>query len=367
MRIAQVAPIFESVPPRLYGGTERVVSYLTEELVRQGHDVTLYASGDSVTRARLVSTAPTAARLDATCVDPLARQTVLIDRVLREAAQFDQIHFHCDYLHFPYTRRLAVPHVTTLHGRLDIPDLVALYREFDDQPLVSISQFQRRPVPKARWVGNVYHGLPTDLLQPVANPGGYLAVLGRISPEKGIDRAIAIAEKAGMTLQIAAKVDAADKQYFAEVIEPLLAKPHVEYIGEIDEKGKQDFLGRARALLFPIDWPEPFGLVMIEAMACGTPVIAFARGSVPEVIEDGVTGFVVNDVDGAVEAVTRLDEIDRDEVRARFEQRFTAERMATDYVGVYRSLGAGALKNGAPRVADLRPARPGKARATQEA
>src|SRR5262249_37346121 len=253
MRIAQVAPIFESVPPKLYGGTERVVSYLTEELVRQGHEVTLYASGDSVTRARLVSASPLASRLDPRCTDPLARQMILLDRVLRDARQFDQIHFHCDYLHFPYTRRLGVPRVTTLHGRLDIRDLIALYREFDDQPLVSISEFQRRPVPEARWVGNVYHGLPADLLQPVAEPGDYLAVLGRISPEKGIDRAIEIAEKAGMPLKIAAKVDNADREYFAQVIEPLLSQPHVEYIGEIDEKGKQEFLGHARALLFPID------------------------------------------------------------------------------------------------------------------
>jgi glycosyltransferase involved in cell wall biosynthesis len=367
MRIAQVAPIFESVPPRLYGGTERVVSYLTEELVREGHDVTLYASGDSVTSARLISSSPRAARLDDTCVDPLARQTILLDRVLRDARQYDQIHFHCDYLHFPYTRRLGVPHLTTLHGRLDLGDLIALYREFDEQPLVSISLFQRRPVPRARWVGNVYHGLPSDLLRPVASQGDYLAVLGRISPEKGVDRAIEIAEKASMPLKIAAKVDPADKRYFAEVIEPLLAKSHVEYIGEIDEKGKQEFLGHACALLFPIDWPEPFGLVMIEAMACATPVVAFERGSVPEVIQDGLTGFVVTDVDEAVEAVTHLDEIDRAEVRAEFERRFTAERMAADYLSVYRSLGAAVLPAGPRRLPDLRPARPGKARATQGA
>jgi glycosyltransferase involved in cell wall biosynthesis len=366
MRIAQVAPVFESVPPKLYGGTERVVSYLTEELVRQGHDVTLYASGDSITRARLVSTSPQAARLDPHCRDPLARQTILLDRVLRDARQYEQIHFHCDYLHFPYTRRSGVPHVTTLHGRLDIEDLVRIYEEFDDQALVSISEFQRRPAPGARWVGNVYHGLPEDLLRPIDSSGEYLAVLGRISPEKGIDRAIEIAKKAGLPLKIAAKVDPADKEYFAQVIEPLLQQPHVEYIGEIDEKGKQEFLGHAKALLFPIDWPEPFGLVMIEAMACGTPVVAFERGSVPEVIEDGKTGFVVHDVDEAVEAVTHLDEIDRDECRAEFERRFTAERMARDYVSVYRSLGAAVLP-GKPRVPDLRPARPGKVRAAQRA
>ena len=367
MRIAQVAPIFESVPPKLYGGTERVVSYLTEELVRQGHDVTLYASGDSVTRARLVSTSPMSARLDPTCSDSFARQTILLDRVLRDARQYDQIHFHCDYFHFPHTRRLGVPHLTTLHGRLDIADLIALYREFDDQPLVSISELQRRPVPEARWVGNVYHGLPADLLRPIAGSGDYLAVLGRISPEKGVDRAIEIAERAGMPLKIAAKVDAADKEYFARVIEPLLSRPHVEYIGEIDEKGKQEFLGRARALLFPIDWPEPFGLVMIEAMACGTPVVAFERGSVPEVIEDGISGFVVSDVNEAVEALTHLDEIGRAACRAAFERRFTAERMAKDYLSVYRALGAAVLPSGARHVPDLRSARPGKARAAQGA
>ena len=367
MRIAQVAPVFESVPPKLYGGTERVVSYLTEELVRQGHEVTLYASGDSVTQARLVACTPLSSRLDPTCTDPLSRQTVLLDRVLRDARFYDQIHFHCDYLHFPFTRRLGVPHVTTLHGRLDILDLQALYDEFRDQPLISISEFQRRPIPRARWIGNVYHGLPPDLLTPRADVGDYLAVLGLISPEKGIDRAIEIAERAGMPLKIAAKVDPADKVYFAEVIEPLLAKPHVEYIGEIDEDGKKEFLGRAQALLFPIDWPEPFGLVMIEAMACGTPVVAFERGSVPEVIEDGKTGFVVSDIEEAIEAVTHLEEIDRAECRSEFERRFTARRMAEDYVRIYRALGAAVLKAGTSRLPDLRPERPGRTRAAQRA
>jgi len=338
MRIAQVAPIFESVPPKLYGGTERVVSYLTEELVRQGHDVTLYASGDSATRARLIATSAKASRLDPTCVDPLARQIVLLDRVLRDARQYDLIHFHCDYFHFPSTRRMPVPHLTTLHGRLDVSDLVDLYRELNDQPLVSISRAQRKPIKGARWAGNVYHGLPADLLRPVAERGDYLAALGRISPEKGIDRAIEIAGLAGQPLRIAAKVDPADVQYFGQVVEPLLAQPHVDYIGEIDEGGKQEFLGHARALLFPIDWPEPFGLVMIEAMACGTPVIAFGRGSVPEVIEHGKTGFVVDTVEQAVEALARVDEIDRRVCRAEFERRFTSERMALDYVAVYRSL-----------------------------
>jgi len=338
MRIAQVAPIFESVPPKLYGGTERVVSYLTEELVRQGHEVTLYASGDSRTRARLVATSAQASRLDPTCVDPLARQIVLLDRVLRDARQYDLLHFHCDYLHFPITRRMTVPHVTTLHGRLDIPDLVDLHREFDDQPLVSISRAQRQPIVGSRWAGNVHHGLPVDLLRPVAERGDYLAVLGRISPEKGVDRAIEIAGRAGQPLRVAAKVDPADLQYYEQVVEPLLAQPHVDYIGEIDDTGKQEFLGRAKALLFPIDWPEPFGLVMIEALACGTPVIAFRRGSVPEVIENGKTGFVVDTIEQAVEALAHVDAIDRRVCRAEFERRFTSERMALDYVAVYRAL-----------------------------
>ena len=366
MRIAQVAPIFESVPPKLYGGTERVVSYLTEELVRQGHEVTLYASGDSRTRARLVATSAQASRLDPTSVDPLARQIVLLDRVLRDARQYDLIHFHCDYFHFPATRRMAVPRVTTLHGRLDIPDLVDLYREFNDQPLVSISRAQRKPIAGSRWVGNVHHGLPVDLLRPVAEPGDYLAVLGRISPEKGVDRAIEIAARAGAPLRIAAKVDPADAQYYEQVIEPLLAQPHVDYIGEIDDAGKQEFLGHAKALLFPIDWPEPFGLVMIEALACGTPVIAFRHGSVPEVIENGRTGFVVDTVEQAVEALAHVDEIDRGACRAEFERRFTSERMALDYVSVYRALIDAPLKALAPLV-PVRPEPEGKARAAQRA
>src|SRR5262245_53537817 len=350
MRIAQLAPIFESVPPKLYGGTERVVSYLTEELVRQGHEVTLYASGDSVTTARLVSTCAKASRLDDSCTDPLARQLVLLDRVLRDARQYDQIHLHCDYLHFPSTRHLAVPHVTTLHGRLDIADSIALYREFPEQPLVSISNHQRGPLPRARWAGTVYHGLPADLLRPVAASGDYLAVLGRISPEKGVDRAIEIAERAGQPLKIAAKVDPVDQQYFDEVIRPLLSKPHVEYIGEINEDGKQDFLGHAKALLFPIDWPEPFGLVMIEALACGTPVIAFRRGSVPEVIDHGETGFVVDTVDEAVAALDHLEGLARGRCRQVFERRFTAKRMAKDYVAIYRELGRAETKISAHRL-----------------
>ena len=368
MRIAQVAPVFESVPPQLYGGTERVVSYLTEELVRQGHDVTLFASGDSVTRARLVSTHRQAARLDETCTDPLARQMVLLDRVFREARHFDQIHFHCDYLHFPFSRRKRIPTLTTLHGRLDIPDLIALYQEFDDMPLVSISNAQRRPVPGARWVGTVYHGLPADLLRPLPAPReDYLAALGRISPEKGIDRAIEIAGRAGWKIKIAAKVDAADRDYHERVVKPLLEQPHVEYVGEIGEDDKQEFLGNARALLFPIDWPEPFGLVMIEALACGKPVIALGRGSVPEVIEDGVSGFVVDDADAATAAVARLPELSRADCREAFDRRFTAERMAADYVAIYRRLARSAAVQHATRPIPPRPLPAGESPAAQSA
>src|SRR3954447_5710201 len=270
MRIAQVAPLYESVPPKLYGGTERIVSYLTEELVRQGHDVTLFASGDSVTGARLVAPCERSLRLDPRCVDPLAHHLVLIEEVFRRAEELDVLHFHIDYLHFPVSRRLRVPHVTTLHGRLDLPDLVPLHREFRGMPVTSISDAQRAPLPWLDWQGTVYHGLPGDLHHLVDEPGDYLAFLGRVSPEKGLDHAIEIARRAGLPLRVAAKVDPADVAYYEEVIQPLLAQPHVEFLGEIGEEEKQGFLGNARAVLFLIDWPEPFGLVMIEAMACGT-------------------------------------------------------------------------------------------------
>jgi len=338
MRIAQVAPLIESVPPQGYGGTERVVSYLTEELVRQGHEVTLFASGDSTTTAELVACAPEALRLDESVVDPIAHQIYELECVAAQAHRFDVIHWHLDYFHFPMSRRLGVPQLTTLHGRLDIPDIQAVYTEFPDMPVVSISNDQRQPLPQANWAATVHHGMPPDELVPRADVGDYLAFLGRISPEKRADRAIEVARRTGMPLRIAAKVDDTDREYFEREIEPLLEADHVDFIGEIGPREKNEFLGRARALLFPIDWSEPFGLVMIESMACGTPVIAYRSGSVPEVISDGVSGFIVEDIEGAVEGVNRLGEIDRVTVRAAFEDRFTVERMARDYLGVYEHL-----------------------------
>ena len=311
MKIAQVAPLYESVPPKLYGGTERVVSYLTEELVREGHQVTLFASGDSVTQAHLVEACARSLRLDQECVDQLAHHVVLLEQVFRQASTFDLIHFHIDYMHFPLSIRQPIPTVTTLHGRLDLPDLVPLYKMFPSMPVVSISDAQRAPLPWVNWVGTVYHGLPEDLYTFQETPGTYLAFLGRIAPEKGVDQAIAIAQQAGMPLKIAAKVDRADREYFREVVRPLLKHPLVEYVGELGGDSKDAFLGGAYALLFPIDWPEPFGLVMIEAMACGTPVIAYPRGSVPEVLEDGVTGWIVEGIEAAVQAVGRVPAISR--------------------------------------------------------
>ena len=339
MRIAQIAPLIESVPPRLYGGTERIVSYLTEALVGQGHEVTLFASGDSLTAAELVPCSERALRLEPTVRDPLPYYMVMLDRVRRRAHEFDVLHFHIDYLQFPLFRDLAARTLTTQHGRLDLPDLAVAYRTFAEFPLVSISDDQRRPCPDWHWLRTVHHGLPFDLypFAPQAQ-GGYLAFLGRICPEKRPDHAIAIARRAGLPLKIAAKVDRVDQAYFDEVIRPLLQDPLIEFVGEIGEHEKGAFLGGARALLFPIDWPEPFGLVMIEAMACGTPVIAYRRGSVAEVIEDGWTGFIVDDVAGAVAAVDDLDRLDRGMIRARFEQRFTARRMAKDYVAAYDAL-----------------------------
>ncbi|MBP2294341.1 glycosyltransferase family 4 protein [Azospirillum rugosum] len=341
MKIAQIAPLIERVPPRFYGGTERIVSYLTEELVRQGHEVTLFASGDSVTSAKLVPCSDAALRLNQHVHDPLPHLTIMLDEVRLRADEFDVLHFHIDYLHFPLFRDMAERTVTTLHGRLDLPDLPPLYRKFPDLPLVSISDAQRRPMPPVNWAGTVHHGLPTDLLPFTATPeGGYLAFLGRISPEKRPDRAIEIARRTGVPLKIAAKVDTADQDYWVRVVEPMIRNtPNVEFVGEINEAQKARFLGNARALLFPIDWPEPFGLVMIEAMACGTPVIAFRGGSVPEVIDHGVSGFIVDDLDEAVAALDHLDDLDRADVRRQFEERFTVERMARDYVEIYRSLG----------------------------
>jgi len=344
LRIAQVAPLYESVPPQGYGGTERVVSYLTEELVRQGHEVTLFASADSSTSARLVPGCKRSLRLDPGCVDQLAHHLVMVEEVYRRAAEFDLIHFHIDYLHFPITRRQRVPNLTTLHGRLDIPDLVPLYREFRDMPVVSISNAQRRPLPWLDWRATVYHGLPEQAFSfhargPGPDPGGgYLAFLGRVSPEKGLDAAIEIARRTGRTLRIAAKVDRADEEYFARRIMPLLCPPQVEFLGEVGGDEKLRLLAGADALLFPIDWPEPFGLVMIEAMACGTPIIARNRGSVAEVMADPRAGFAYATTDEAVAAVARLPELTRRGCRQAFEDRFTAARMVEDYLRVYRAL-----------------------------
>ncbi len=336
MRIAQVAPLYESVPPPRYGGTERIVSYLTETLVREGHDVTLFASADSVTSARLVPAWPHALRGNG-CKDSLAPHLRMLERVADSAASFDLVHFHVDYLHFPITRRAPFPHLTTLHGRIDLPEQVALYEAFPEMPLVSISDAQRAPAPGLNWRKTVYHGLPPDLYRFHPEPGGYLAFLGRFSPEKRCDRAIEIARRARLPLKVAAKIDAADRPYYERVVEPLLRDSNVEFVGEIDDRGKSDFLGGARALLFPIDWPEPFGLVMAEAFACGTPVVAWRHGSVPEVVEHGVTGFVVDSLDDAVTAVARLPGIDRRACRRAFEERFTTARMVSEYLSVYEA------------------------------
>ena len=335
MRIAQVAPLYESVPPGLYGGTERIVSYLTEELVRQGHDVTLFASADSRTRARLVPMRSRASRLDGSCRDPLAAHLVMIEQIAAQERAFDLIHYHIDYLHFPLSRRSSTPHVTTLHGRLDLPELQAVYDEFSEMPVVSISEAQQAPLPQANWVATVHHGLPRDLHRFSRRGSGYFAFLGRISPEKRVDRAIEIAARIGKPLKIAAKIDKVDRDYFDEQIRWRLADPLVEYVGEIDERTKSAFLGGADALLFPIDWPEPFGLVMIEALACGTPVIAFREGSVPEILDEGVTGYVVNDIEEAIDAAAVVGALDRRTCRAVFEERFSVERMAADYLEVY--------------------------------
>lgn len=339
MRIAQVAPLMESVPPLLYGGTERVVSYLTEELVALGHDVTLFATGDSVTRAALDAIRPQAIRLDGACRDPQAWHIAALERVARRASEFDVIHFHTDWLHIPLFSRLAVPFLTTLHGRLDYPEARAMLREFGRTPLVSISNEQRAPAPHANWLATVFHGLPSELRaeKQHASPR-YLAFLGRLSPEKQPDAAIRIAVASGWRIRIAAKIDPVDEAYFQSAVRPLLNNPSVEFMGEIGEDQKREFLGNAAALLFPIAWPEPFGMVMIEAAACGTPVIAFRCGSVPEIIEQGVTGFIVDDEADAVAAVNRLQSISRTGVRQAFERRFTSRRMAEDYLELCTAL-----------------------------
>ena len=338
MRIAQVSPLFESVPPRLYGGTERVVAFLTDELVRLGHDVTLFATGDSETLARLIPVWPNALRLDGTCLDSLAPHVLMLEEVAQRAHEFDVIHFHISQFHLPVVRRLSVAHVTTMHGRLDMPELAPLFAEFQDVPLVSISDAQRDPLPEAGWIATIHHGLPLHMLPFDPGPGKYLAFLGRIAREKRVDRAIEIATACGQQLRIAAKVDPADRDYFEDEIRPLLDNPLVQFVGEINEQEKAAFLGQATALLFPIDWPEPFGLVMIEALACGVPVVAFRRGSVPEVIDDGVTGFIVDSVEDAIEATRTVHELDRRTCREVFEQRFNSTRMARDHVTLYEDL-----------------------------
>ena len=329
----------ESVPPRLYGGTERVVSYLTEELVRLGHDVTLFASGDSITSGCLINCANTALRLDPNVIDPIPYYMLMLDRARQLADDFDIIHFHIDYLHFPLFRYRAGSTVTTLHGRQDLPDIKPIFHGFAEMPLVSISRCQQLPVASANFVDTIYHGLPLTLMKPNYRPdGGYLAFVGRISDEKGPDRAIGIARRLGIPLKIAAKVDRVDEAYFRKTIVPLLEGPGVEFVGEINEPDKNEFLGNAVGLLFPIDWPEPFGLVMIEAMACGTPVLAFRRGSVPEVIDEGISGMIVDSIAEAAAAIPSLLKMDRRLVRQRFEERFSATRMANDYVNLYRKM-----------------------------
>jgi glycosyltransferase involved in cell wall biosynthesis len=360
MKIAQIAPLMESVPPRLYGGTERIVSYLTDELVQLGHEVTLFASGDSVSRANLVPSVPMALRLDANVRDIIPYYMLMLDRVRELADEFDILHFHIDQFHFPLFRPVANRTVTTLHGRQDLHDLKPLYIGFAEMPLVSISNAQRGPIPNANFVATVYHGIPTHLLKPTYKPrGDYVAFLGRISPEKRPDRAIMIARALGIPIRIAAKVDKVDEAYFHQTIAPLLDQPGVDYIGEIDERAKSEFLGDARALLFPIDWPEPFGLSMIEAMACGTPILAFRCGSVPEIIDPGVTGVVVDTMDEAIGRLPEVIALDRRAVRRRFDERFSALRMAKDYVHLYRS----ALKRPSPqeRAASVRDPRSSRA------
>jgi glycosyltransferase involved in cell wall biosynthesis len=338
MRIAQVAPLAESVPPKLYGGTERVIAWLIEELVELGHDVTLFASGDSKTSANLVPAWPRALRLGRPRTDPTIPQTALLEAIARQANQFDVIHAHTDWLHLPLLTRLGVPCVTTLHGRLDLPGLPDVIRKFPQATFISISDNQRKPLPEANWLDTIYHGLPVLSLNPTYKRGTYLAFLGRLTAEKGPEAAIRIARAAGMPLRIAAKLPRGERGYFKERLEPQIDGRQVELTGEVNDKAKEQFLAGAAALLFPIDWPEPFGLVMIEAMACGTPVIAFRSGSVPELIDQGVTGFIVESEDDAIAAIKRLAELDRRAVRTRFEARFSAKRMAKDYVRSYETL-----------------------------
>ena len=338
MKIAQIAPLHEPVPPPKYGGTERVVALLSDALIDAGHDVTVYASGDSKTRAALRSCCDRAIRDKPGCIDPVGLHYLMLEQVLHEASEFDVIHFHTDFLHFPFVRRLNRPHITTLHGRLDLPHLKSIYREYTDIPTVSISKSQKTYLPEANWVATIYHGIGKDEMTMGEGKGGYLAFLGRMSPEKGPDKAIQIARRAGMKIKMAAKVDPVDREFFETVVEPLLQDDSVEFIGEVDQEGKMELLQGATALLFPIDWPEPFGLVMIEAMACGTPVIAWNRGSVPEVVDEGITGFIVHSDEEAIAAIERCGRLDRAACRARFEARYLKERMMADYVNLYEVL-----------------------------
>ncbi|HEX9465050.1 MAG TPA: glycosyltransferase family 4 protein [Alphaproteobacteria bacterium] len=338
MRIAQIAPLTEAIPPKLYGGTERVVSWLTEELVALGHEVSLFASGDSVTSAKLEAMWPRALRLDGRVRDPVALHLLMLERVRQRARDFDLLHFHLDYYPFSLFSRQSTPFVTTLHGRLDLPEHQPVFTAFSSVPVISISNAQRRPLPQAGWVSTVHHGLPERLFTPQPVTPRYLAFLGRIAPEKGVDRAVSIAKKSGLPLKVAAKVDNVDREYYETQIRPLFQDANIEFIGEIGDHQKSEFLSGAVALLMPIDWPEPFGLVMIEAMACGTPVIAYRAGSVPEIVEDGLSGYVVDDEAGALAAVEKLSHLSREKVRRRFEERFTASRMAKDYLKIYRQM-----------------------------
>lgn len=338
MRIAEIAPLIESVPPKQYGGTERVVSYLTEELVDLGHEVTLFASGDSRTRATLVPCSPQSLRSMKTLVDPMTFYSLMLEKVVQMSSRFDVLHFHVDYLHYPLSRHYGYPHVTTLHGRLDIPELRPVYEEFHDVPLISISASQRKPLPQANWIGTVYHGLPEDLYLPGFEPEDYLVFIGRISREKRVDRAIRIAEALGMELKIAAKIDVADREYFEKEIRPLFDSPFVTYLGEVNDSEKNVLLKNAKAMLFPVDWEEPFGLVMAEAMACGTPIVAWSRGSVPEVVSHGVNGFLVGSVEEGIAAVRNITDIDRRRCRREFELRFSVGRMAQDYTDLFEEV-----------------------------
>jgi glycosyltransferase involved in cell wall biosynthesis len=338
MRIAQIAPLAESVPPKLYGGTERVVSWLTEELVALGHEVTLFASGDSTTAAKLVPVIPRAIRLSRPRPDPFPTYAAQLDAIAEAVEDFDVVHCHIDWVHLPLLNRLGVPHLSTIHNRVDTPDLPHVVRRFPHAPLISISDHHRTPLPSANWLGTVYHGIPADTLAPSYQPRSYLAFLGRLTKEKGPETAIHLAKATGMPLRMAAKIPRSETRYYKERLQPLIDGQQIQLVGELNDAGKEDLLRGASALLFPIDWPEPFGLVMIEAMACGTPVIAFRCGSVPEVVDEGVTGFIVDNEDEAIAAIKRIGELDRQRVRATFERRFTARRMAEDYLHHYQAV-----------------------------